>query len=83
MAWRLVPPFEEEEVIQAWPSLRITLRKGISAFGDAAPLTLQRDPSAEQEEGATYFFGGGRVHETDDPAIRQLWLDSGLEVEVV
>ncbi len=80
MAWRLVPLYEEEEWLLAAPSLRYRTRAGITAYGEGAPLSTTRDPSDEQLA-STYVFGGGRVHETDDPAIRDLWLDSGFEVE--
>jgi hypothetical protein len=80
MAWRLVPLYEEEEWVQEWPGLRYRTRSGITAFGEDAPLTTQREPSAEQLL-STYVFLGGHVHETTDPAVRDLWLDSGFEVE--
>jgi hypothetical protein len=80
MAWRLVPLYEEEEYVQEWPGLRYRTRAGKTAFGEAAPLTVQREPSDEQLS-STYVFLGGHVHETTDTAIRDLWLASGFEVE--
>lgn len=81
MAWRLVPLYEEEEYLQEPPSLRFTLYAGKTAFGNAAPLTVKRDPSDAEITASTYVFRGGHVHETTDPAIRDLWLNSGFSVE--
>jgi hypothetical protein len=80
MGWRLVPLYEEEEYLQEAPSLRYRMRQGKTAFGEAAPLSVTREPSDAQLH-STYVFLGGHVHETTDPAIRDLWLNSGFEVE--
>jgi hypothetical protein len=80
MAWRLVPLYEEEEYLIAAPSLRYRQRQGKTAFGESAPLTVKREAS-DAELHSTYVFLGGHVHETTDPAIRDLWLNSGFEVE--
>lgn len=80
MAWRLVPLYEEEEYLLEAPSLRYRTRQGKTAFGGSAPLTVKREPS-DAELSSTYVFLGGHVHETTDPAIRDLWLDSGFSVE--
>lgn len=80
MAWRLVSLYEEEEYLQEGPGLRYRLRAGKTAFGPGAPLTVKREPS-DAELNSTYVFLGGHVHETTDPAIRDLWLNSGFEVE--
>ncbi len=80
MAWRLVPLYETEEWVLEYPSLRYTTRQGVTAYGEGAPLSTTREPSDEQLS-STYVFLGGHVHETTDPAIRDLWLDSGFEVE--
>lgn len=81
MAWRLVPLYEEEEYLQEAPALRYRLRAGKTAFGNAAPLTVKRDPSDAEITASTYVFRGGHVHETSNPAIRDLWLNSGFSVE--
>lgn len=81
MAWRLVPLFDEEEYLIEAPSLRVRLYPGKTAYGNSAPLSVTRDPSDAQLS-STYVFLGGHVHETTDPAIRDLWLASGFEVEV-
>ncbi len=80
MAWRLVPLYEEEVYVQEAPGLQFRLRAGRTAFGEAAPLTVKREPS-DAELSSTYVFLGGHVHETTDPEIRDLWLNSGFEVE--
>lgn len=59
------------------------LREGITAYGNAAPLSVKRDPSNQDLDGKTYVFRGGYVHETEDPTVIQLWLDSGFEVDDV
>jgi len=81
MAWRLVPLYEEEEHLQEVPGLRYRLRQGITAYGDAAPLSTGRELADEVVTASTYVFLGGHVHETTDTAIRDLWLDSGFSVE--
>jgi hypothetical protein len=58
-------------------------REGLTAYGNAAPLTVGRDVPDTRLQGVTYVFRGGYVHETEDPAVIQLWLDSGFEVEDV
>lgn len=80
MAWRLVPLYEEEEYLLEAPSLRYRTRQGKTAFGEGAPLTVKREPS-DAELSSTYVFLGGHVHETTDPAIRDLWLQSDFQVE--
>lgn len=80
MAWRLVPLYEEEEWLLAPPSLRYRTRQGRTAYGEAAPLSVTREPSDAQLS-STYVFLGGHVHETTDPDIRDLWLNSGFQVE--
>lgn len=59
------------------------LREGLTAYGNAAPLTVKRDPSNADLAGKTYVFRGGYVHETTDPVVIQVWIDSGFEVEDV
>jgi hypothetical protein len=59
------------------------LREGLTAYGNAAPLAVKRDPSNRDLEGKTYVFRGGYIHESEDPVVIQLWLDSGFEVEDV
>lgn len=59
------------------------LREGLTAYGNSAPLTVGRDVSDVRLQEVTYVFRGGYVHETEDPTIIQLWLDSGFEVEDV
>lgn len=81
MAWRLVPLYEEEIYLQEPPALQFKLRAGKTAFGNAAPLTVKREPSDAELSSSTYVFLGGHVHETTSTAIRDLWLDSGFEVE--
>ncbi len=81
MAWRLVPLYEVEEHLLEAPSLRTKFYPGRTAYGEGAPLSVTRDPSDEQLN-STYVFLGGHVHETTDVAIRDLWLNSGFEVEV-
>lgn len=59
------------------------MREGLTAYGNAAPLSVKRDPSNRDLDGKTYVFRGGYVHESDDPVVIQVWLDSGFEVEDV
>lgn len=59
------------------------LREGVTAYGNAAPLSVKRDPSNKDLDGKTYVFRGGYIHESEDPTVIQLWIDSGFEVEDV
>lgn len=79
--WQLDDVYRED-VVLAMPgtSLQYKLREGMTAYGNAAPLTVKQDPSNGDLDGKTYIFRGGRIHTTTDPAIRQLWLDSGFGV---
>lgn len=84
MAWQLVPPYIEVEYqLQPGTALRARMREGLTAYGDAAPLTTAQQPSQETLDAATYVFLGGYEYITTDPVIRQLWLDSGFSVVVV
>lgn len=79
--WQLNDVYTEV-VYLAMPdtSLQYKQREGQTAYGNAAPLTVKQDPSEADLAGKTYVFRGGRIHTTTDPAIRQLWLDSGFTV---
>lgn len=81
MAWQLVPPYiEVEYALKSGTSLRARMREGLTAYGDSAPLTTAQQPSQEILDSVTYVFLGGYEYITDDPVIRDLWLDSGFEV---
>lgn len=60
-----------------------SMREGLTAYGNAAPLTVKGAPSNRDLDGKTYVFRGGYVHESEDPTVIQLWIDSGFEVEDV
>lgn len=60
-----------------------TMREGITAYGNAAPLAVKQNPSNRDLDGKTYVFRGGYEHESEDPTVIQVWLDSGFEVEDV
>jgi len=82
--WRLNDVYTEVTYLaQPGTSLQYKLREGATAYGNAAPLTVKADPANTDTDGKTYVFRGGRIHETTDPAVRQLWLDSGFGVTEV
>jgi hypothetical protein len=74
---------EDEYVIAEGTSLRMRVHAGLTAYGNAAPLSVGADISDLIDAASTYVFRGGYEHYTDDPAIRQLWLDSGFDVETI
>lgn len=81
MAWELVLPYiEVEYLLQPGTSLRTKMREGLTAWGDSAPLETGQHPSEQITSAATYVFYGGYRYVTEDPDIRDLWLDSGFEV---
>lgn len=81
--WQLDDIYREV-ILLADPTtaLQYKQREGMTAYGNAAPLTVKQDPSEADLAGKTYVFRGGRIHTTTDPVIRQLWLDSGFGVTV-
>lgn len=82
--YRLEPIYVEVvHIASRGTELEYKLREGVTAYGNAAPLSTKRDPSNNDLAGKTYVFRGGREHTTTDPAIRQLWLDSGFSVTEV
>lgn len=84
--WLLDPNQEalvERESYQIFMSAAFSVYTGKTAFGNAAPLTIKRDPSNEDLAGKTYVFRGGVYNYTSDPTVRQVWLDSGLSVITV
>lgn len=82
--WQLNDIYREVVVLADYgTALQYKLRDGMTAYGNAAPLTVKQDPSETDLAGMTYVFRGGRIHQTTDPVIRQLWLDSGFGVTVV
>lgn len=64
-------------------SLQYKHRDGLTAYGNAAPLTVGQDVPEHILRDVTYVYRGGYVHLTESEEIRQLWLDSGFDVEVV
>jgi hypothetical protein len=92
-AWRLVVPTIQEKY--ALPSTRgallVSNYREVTVFGDDDDLftTALGVPSEGTDEygaipfGTKYIWYGGHVNTTDDPAIRDLWLAHGFEVENV
>jgi hypothetical protein len=92
-AWRLVVPTIQEKY--ALPSTRgallVSNYREVTVFGDDDDLftTALGVPSEGTDEygaipfGTKYIWYGGHVNTTDDPAIRDLWLAHGFEVEIV
>lgn len=84
MAWHLVDVYREvTHLAQGGTALQYKQRDGLTAYGNAAPLTVAQDVPEHLISAATYVFRGGYRHTTTDPAIRDLWLDSGFSVEEI
>lgn len=84
MTYRLVDIYREvTHLAEDYTSLQYRLRDGLTAYGNAAPLTVGQDVPLHVLEGVTYVFRGGYIHETEDTAIRDLWLASGFDVEEI
>lgn len=82
MAWRLVDVYREvTHLAQDGTALQYKLRDGLTAYGNAAPLTVGQDVPEHIISAATYVYRGGYVHTTTSTAIRDLWLASGFTVE--
>lgn len=89
-SWRLVmPPIIERFTFQGM--LSTTMYREATVFGDENGLfTVERGAPAEGTDeygaipfGTRYIWYGGHVNVTDDPAVRNLWLAHGFEVESV
>ena len=87
-AWRLIPPARTDEYVVRG-ALTTTLVREVTVFGDENGLftTELGTPSAGTDGygsipfGTKYIWLGGHVNTTDDPAIKDLWLAHGFEVE--
>lgn len=87
-AWRLVmPAIQERQVIKG--SLAVSVYREATVFGDDTGLYTTQQGSVTAGSDAygaipfdtKYIWYGGHVNVTDDPAVRDLWLAHGFEVE--
>lgn len=84
MSWRLVSIHREvTHLAQSGTALQYKQRDGLTAYGDAAPLTVGQDVPEHVISAATHVFRGGYEHVTDSTEIRDLWIASGFEVEEI
>jgi hypothetical protein len=93
--YRLVMPTIQEkyELPGTNGALTVSNFREVTVFGDESGLATSNlgaidPPEAADEwgaipEGTKYIWYGGHVNMTDDPAIRDLWLAHGYEVELV
>jgi hypothetical protein len=82
MTWQLLDIYREvTHLAQSGTALQYKQRDGLTAYGNAAPLTVGQDVPEHVISAATYVYRGGYTHTTDDPDIAQLWIDSGFDVE--
>jgi len=88
--WRLVmPTIREKRTLKG--SLSTSTYREATVFGDEAGLftTAQgsRSPGSDSYGaipfGTKYIWYGGHVNTTDDPAVKNLWLSYGFEVETL
>jgi hypothetical protein len=89
-AWQLVmPTIREKWTLKG--SLTTSTYREATVFGDENGLfTTERGSRSEGSDeygaipfGTKYIWYGGHVNTTDDPAVKDLWLDAGFEVENV
>lgn len=89
-AWRLVmPTIRERHRLRG--QLFTSVYREVTVFGDEAGLfTSDNGYIAEGADeygaipfGTKYIWHGGHINVTTDPAIRNLWIEQGFEVEVV
>jgi hypothetical protein len=87
-AWRLVmPAISERYTIRG--NLAVTISREATVFGDENGLfTTQNGSLSDGSDeygaipyGTKYIWFGGHVNTTDDPAVKNLWLAHGFEVE--
>jgi hypothetical protein len=87
----IVPQVKEYFTIPGTWGLRTSKVRELTVFGDENGLftsELGAIPEGGDDYGAIpfgtkYIWYGGHVNMTDDPAIRDLWIAHGFEVEVV
>lgn len=80
--WELVIPLVTEQ--HPWRrSLTAPLPEGETVYGTDAGLVSKRQPRNADLEGATRVYWAGHVHRTQDVVERDLWVDSGFEVNEV
>lgn len=89
MPWRLKPP-EQRDKYQIAGSLQTSVVRVATVFGDESGLFTAYegavDPAGADANGSIpfgtkYIWHGGSDNTTDDPAIRDLWLANGFDVE--
>lgn len=84
MAWELVTPIRYDKYpvdLDDWNHpLEVSTPTGLSVIGSGSVLRTQETPSAAEVAEADWYWTGGHRHVTEDPAIRDLWLDNGYEV---
>ncbi|WP_434439707.1 hypothetical protein [Lentzea sp. E54] len=81
LAWRLVHPrIEYRHRFQG--NLTVANTVELSVYGDDSGLVTHQDGDPIPPD-AQYVWRGGYLNTTDNPAIRDLWLANGYEVEAV
>lgn len=79
--WRLVAPILDETLTH--DGLRIPRRTGLTVFGDDTLLVAKETPSNHELAGKQHVFFGGYEYITEDATLRDLWVSSGFEVQLV
>lgn len=80
--WQLVPP-TETITVPVRGLLRWSLTIPYTVYGDDSGLHSSINGDADIPFNTKYVWIGGHVNTTEDPAIRDLWLANGFEVEEV
>lgn len=79
MAWQLVHPNRVDKH-SLRGSLTFSNTVEFTVFGDDTQLYTHED-GAQIPEGVKYVWRGGCVNTTEDPAIKNLWLANGYQVD--
>jgi len=80
-AWRLVAPILYERMVER--GIRIPRRTALTVFGDDVLLIARETPSNGDLAGKPHVFYGGYEYITFDAILKDLWVNSGFEVEDV
>jgi hypothetical protein len=79
--WLLVAPVFDERMVHE--GVRIPRRTALTVFGDDGGLVARETPSTAELDGKKYVFFGGYEYIIKDPAVKDLWVASGFEVQDV
>lgn len=82
--WQLVNPTVVDRYRLGDPSHVIYVKnvRALTVLGTGSVLTALENPTTELINAAQYVWLGGHANITNDPAIRDLWVANGFDVEM-